>query len=279
MPPPALDSVMRFPAVASKCLHLAAGTSVLLLVGCSERATLRSGDDALELTYNCARPQSQALRPGADQLLRQYAILAVRDAEINRRSAQVSEIATAYEHDDLTRLETEVVRYVCSHGDVRDAGAPRFPEPGSLARDFELPRLTLAADDLDHTSPLDLLRLRDLRGRIVVVNFWATWCLPCLEKHKDLAAFVRQNRHPNVAVIGILYKDSPKNASDWLQTHGGMPYPFVIDPGNEVGRVYGVTGLPRTFIIGPNGRIVKRYIGPMHPDSLNAMIASIRTTA
>ena len=105
------------------------------------------------------------------------------------------------------------------------------------------------------------VRLADLRGRVVVVNFWASWCAACREEHPSLMAAWERYRDQGVVLIGVDYQDSKKAALQFMQEMGG-DWPTVEDPGGRTALDYGVYGVPETFFIGLDGVIRHKTIGP-----------------
>jgi cytochrome c biogenesis protein CcmG/thiol:disulfide interchange protein DsbE len=108
----------------------------------------------------------------------------------------------------------------------------------------------------------DTLSLADYRGRVVVVNFWASWCVPCRVEHEPLNEAERAFRDRGVAFLGVLYQDRPADAIKWLQDLGGQDYPTVDDENGRVAIDYGLSGVPETFIIDADGIVAHKQIGP-----------------
>jgi cytochrome c biogenesis protein CcmG, thiol:disulfide interchange protein DsbE len=134
---------------------------------------------------------------------------------------------------------------------------------GRPVPDFALPPLPGA-----NLPPLTIADLR-APGRPVLVNFWASWCMPCVIEHPQLMRLSRQG----VAVYGINYKDRPAEANGFLQRHGN---PFARLGVDEPGRVaidWGVYGVPETYLIDPRGVIRWRYAGPITPETLDQDVA------
>ncbi len=103
------------------------------------------------------------------------------------------------------------------------------------------------------------LSTADLKGGVTLVNFFASWCVPCREEHKALSAFAALKRIP---VYGIDYKDKPKAAADWLAELGN-PYTQIGADDGQVGIEWGVYGVPETFLVDGNGRIRYKHVGPL----------------
>jgi len=131
------------------------------------------------------------------------------------------------------------------------------PAPGGLAQiGAEAPRFVLA--DLDGNP----LRLDDLRGRPVIVNFWASWCGPCLDEFAVLAKAAQSHHAERLAVVGIVYRDQSDAAREFMHRMGAT-WPTAMDPGDIVAGQFGVIGPPDTFFIDRNGVIVGRQIGQL----------------
>lgn len=109
-----------------------------------------------------------------------------------------------------------------------------------------------------------------LQGKPVVVNFWATWCVPCVSEHPLMLQIARRYGD-KVQFVGIVYQDEPAAISAWLDRHGAG-YPTLIDEGGRAAIAYGVYGVPETFVIDPSGVIAEKFTGPINPDSLVAIL-------
>ena len=139
----------------------------------------------------------------------------------------------------------------------RDPAAIRSPLLGRPAPDFAL--RTLAADRM--------VRLADLRGQVVVVNFWASWCAECRLEHPALSAAWSRFRDAGVVLVGVDFQDDHPSALAYL-SEKGTSWPVVADPGSRTALAYGVYGIPETFFIGPDGRITAKQVGPVTYDQL-----------
>ena len=132
----------------------------------------------------------------------------------------------------------------------------RPASPGAARIGEQAPNFTLA--DLDGNP----LRLGDLRGRPVIVNFWASWCGPCVEEFPLLVKAQAQYRAAGLAVIGIVFRDRSEAARAFMGRMGGT-WPTAMDPGDEVAARFGIIGPPDTFFIDRNGLVVGRQIGQL----------------
>lgn len=119
--------------------------------------------------------------------------------------------------------------------------------------------------------------LEELRGRPVVLNFWASWCIPCREEAPILNASARVHQG-KVAFVGIDVKDLRSDALAFLREFD-VPYVSVRDRGDDVFDAYGLTGVPETYYIDSRGRIVAHAPGPITQESLEAGIRAAQRKA
>jgi cytochrome c biogenesis protein CcmG/thiol:disulfide interchange protein DsbE len=118
----------------------------------------------------------------------------------------------------------------------------------------------------------------DHQGRWVVVNFFATWCVPCQREHPELVNFDEAHRETGDArVVSVLYDDSPADAREFFDRNGG-DWPVVLDEG-RIAMDYGVTGVPETYLVAPNGRVAVKLIGGVTQDGLDRVIADIESAS
>jgi cytochrome c biogenesis protein CcmG/thiol:disulfide interchange protein DsbE len=107
------------------------------------------------------------------------------------------------------------------------------------------------------------------KGKVSVVNVWASWCVPC---HDEAPLLTDIGHDKRLQVIGINYKDTPDNARRFLGRYGN-PYGFVgVDGNGRAAIEWGVYGVPETFIVGRNGTIVYKMVGPIMPDNIDAVL-------
>jgi len=119
------------------------------------------------------------------------------------------------------------------------------------------------------------LRLEDLRGKVVFLNFWASWCPPCRAEAPALEATWQQLRDQDVVFVGVNTQDDEARARAFLDEFR-ITYPNGRDPGGRIAVDYGVWGLPETFFIGPEGRITYKHIGTLGPALIAAKIDEAR---
>ena len=104
------------------------------------------------------------------------------------------------------------------------------------------------------------ISLEEFGNEIVLVNFFATWCKPCLEEHNYIKRFSNEEK---IRIIGINYKDNKKSAINWLNKLGNPYSNIPIDKDGRVAIEWGVYGIPETFVINSNGIIKYKHIGPI----------------
>jgi len=117
----------------------------------------------------------------------------------------------------------------------------------------------------------DRISLTELRGTPVVLNFWASWCIPCKEEAPYLAAAARAHRR-DVAFLGLDVQDLTRDARHFLDRLD-VPYPSVRDGGESSYTAYGLTGVPETYYIDDRGRIVAHAVGAVSREELERDIA------
>jgi cytochrome c biogenesis protein CcmG/thiol:disulfide interchange protein DsbE len=135
-------------------------------------------------------------------------------------------------------------------------GAPSsFARPGETAPPFSAPTLDGRR-----------VALGDLRGRVVVLNFWATWCGPCRVEMPELERYQAQ-MGDRVAVLGINMQESPSAIAPFVSQYG-LAFPILLDQDGSVASPYRVTGLPTSVIVDHAGVIRERVVGPMTYETL-----------
>jgi thiol-disulfide isomerase/thioredoxin len=134
------------------------------------------------------------------------------------------------------------------------------------APDFTLPALNGGTVTLNH-----------LRGQWVIVNFWATWCVPCIEEMPTLQAIA--DAYPDsVIVLGVNLREAEDDVQAFAQTHS-ITFPILLAPPDEVLLAYNVVGLPQTLIVNRDGEVVFRRFGPLSlntfPSEFNDLITPV----
>ena len=118
------------------------------------------------------------------------------------------------------------------------------------------------------------LALGDLRGSSVVLNFWASWCIPCREEAPLLTAADATYGPRGVRIIGVVYQDSADNARDFMRRYG-QAYPALLDPDGRTAIDYAVFGIPETFFIDAAGVVRSRQVGALTDRDLKRQIEAI----
>ena len=150
-------------------------------------------------------------------------------------------------------LALAIVLAVGLKRDPREVPSPLIDKP---APKFALARL----DDAAKT-----VRLEDLKGKVFILNVWASWCVACREEHPVLVDFAKKRVVP---VYGLNYKDTRPDANAWLARFGNPYDASFFDEDGRVGLDFGVYGVPETFIVDGNGVIRMKHIGPITPEVL-----------
>lgn len=113
-------------------------------------------------------------------------------------------------------------------------------------------------------APQARLHAASLRGRVWLLNVWASWCAPCRE---ELPVLAELSARDGVPLFGLNYKDRPEAALAWLRQHGNPYLGSAADVEGRVGMDWGVYGVPETFVIDREGRIRYRHLGPVTPEA------------
>jgi cytochrome c-type biogenesis protein CcmF len=132
------------------------------------------------------------------------------------------------------------------------------PLPGQAAPDFAL-------DLLDGTT----LTLADMRGKVAVINFWATWCLSCERELPDLQTLWEAYQGQGVVVVGVAFQDEEAEVQE-MAARLGITYPLGLEPAGRISRAYGITAVPETFVIDAQGQVACVHIGPVNAEELAA---------
>jgi thiol-disulfide isomerase/thioredoxin len=154
----------------------------------------------------------------------------------------------------LAALSLAGISTVCAHDPFTSLKMSWLPA-GSIAMPFELM-------SLDGTR----VRLSDLAGKVVLVNFWATWCGPCKEEMPSLARLQQQLDPEKFALLTVTTDLQRQGIAQFL-SHTGVSLPVLFDEDQEVSRSFMVRGLPTTVVVGRDGTLLGRAVGPRVWDS------------
>ncbi|WP_206810007.1 peroxiredoxin family protein [Paradesulfitobacterium ferrireducens] len=140
-------------------------------------------------------------------------------------------------------------------------------EKGNLAPDFEL-----------RTVDGKAMKLSSLRGKKVIVNFWATWCPPCRLEMPEMEKFYTKNKNEGIEILAVNLTKAEKSRADvpaFIEAYG-ITFPVLLDENSDVARLYKVSSIPASFIIDTQGVIREKIVGPMTYDSMEKMVGSIK---
>jgi cytochrome c biogenesis protein CcmG, thiol:disulfide interchange protein DsbE len=115
----------------------------------------------------------------------------------------------------------------------------------------------------------------DQQGRWVVVNFFATWCVPCRIEHPELDAFARAHgRTGDAVLVSVLFDDDPASARRFFERNGG-DWPVVLDSDGLIASAFGTPKVPESYLVTPNGRVAAKFTGGVTQDGLEHAIDQI----
>lgn len=149
----------------------------------------------------------------------------------------------------------------------QEQGRPSMPDMAPEGRQAES-----AAPDISLTDASGkVYKLSDLKGSVVFINFWATWCQPCREEAPSIQSLhERFKNEKKFRMLTVLYKDDYQRSLDFMKNNK-YGFPVLEDPGGKTALSYGVTGVPETYIVSKGGILKERVIGPADWNSPEAI--------
>ena len=159
-----------------------------------------------------------------------------------------------------------VWKLVVDEGGAIAAATARGERPD--APDFTLERLDEDGE----------LTLSSLEGKAVVLNFWASWCQPCKEESPDLESLWRDKQDDGLVVVGVDTKDFRRDARGFAERFG-LTFPLVYDGPGSIASDWGLTGVPETYVIDRQGRVIESFVGAVNSDEDRARLRAAATRA
>lgn len=130
------------------------------------------------------------------------------------------------------------------------------------------------AFDLKRYDTDQAISLESLRGKPVVLNFWATWCVSCRYEH-PLLVQAEKRYGDKIQFVGIAYQDKREEIERWLKRHGGSTYPTVVDIGGKTSIAYGIYAVPETFFIDADGIVQHKQVGALDGRGLRKQLDAL----
>jgi thiol-disulfide isomerase/thioredoxin len=143
-------------------------------------------------------------------------------------------------------------------GQILPDGQAVAPEIGALAPSWQAPTLAETVD------------LEALRGAPIVINFWATWCVPCRVEMPELQTF--HDAHPTVSILAVNLGESREQIVDWVNRLG-LTFDIALDANGSIASLYRLRGQPSTYVVSPSGVITAIFYGPTTRQTLEAALA------
>jgi peroxiredoxin len=141
-------------------------------------------------------------------------------------------------------------------------------EKGAIPPDFELSTLSG-----------DALKLSDLKGKKVILNFWASWCLPCKAEMPHMQQYYKKNKDSdNVEIVAVNLTTSEKRGikgvEEFIEAYG-LTFPIPLDKEGTVSKAYKIVPIPTTFLIGTDGKISQKIVGPMDEKTIKDLVKNL----
>ena len=130
----------------------------------------------------------------------------------------------------------------------------------------------IVLNDPQGGPPSDLKSLLAGRTRPVLVNVFASWCVPCMAENPQLMALKARG----VVIIGVAWKDKPQDTLNFLAQHDNPYVKTLSDPNGDMALALGISGVPETYIVAPDGTITDKITGPIVPDTLDSVLKEVQ---
>ncbi len=140
-------------------------------------------------------------------------------------------------------------------------------QKGNLPPDFEL-----------RTPEGQIIRLSDLKGKKVILNFWATWCPPCRLEMPDMEKFYKKQKSKGIEILAVNLTKTEKKRTDvpdFIKAYG-ITFPVLLDEETEVAQMYQVSSIPTSYLIDSDGVIREKLVGPMNEDMMTELLSRIK---
>jgi thiol-disulfide isomerase/thioredoxin len=163
-----------------------------------------------------------------------------------------------------------------------------LPEiPAEITRAFAeagIPVLSKAIPIVDFSAELSdggRIRLTDLAGKVVFLNFWATWCGPCRMEMPSMETLYQELKNEGLEILAVDVQEGEKDVTNFITSYK-LTFPAALDPTGNIAAIYGIEAFPTTYIIDRNGGIVTRVVGAVNwntPELINAFRTLLRVSA
>ncbi len=144
---------------------------------------------------------------------------------------------------------------------VTEEVAPSTPEQATNPNAVPAPDFTLQTLDGESVS------LSDYRGKLVMINFWASWCPPCNSEMPDLQSYYEQHQDEDFIILGVNYQDTPDKVQAFVEKYS-VTFPILLDSDGRIANLFGVQGLPTSFFVDKEGNVLGYQPGPVTKEML-----------